>query len=116
MPDQIQTAERGSFMQFYHGAYRDDHSAWPNRALHIAGTTGGLMLLAASVTVIPNWWALAFPVAHVVPGLIGHRLFERNAQLGDIRVFQGQYPGLWYMAANHMMTLYVFASLLRLKK
>jgi hypothetical protein len=59
------------------------------------------------------WWALAFPVVHAVPGLIGHRLFERNAQLGDVRVFQGEYPGLWFMAANHMMMIEVLTGWLR---
>jgi hypothetical protein len=113
MSEQIQSAERGSFIQFYRGAYRNDHSTWPNRALHIAGTIAGLMLLAASFTVIPMWWALAFPVVHAVPGLIGHRLFERNAQLGDVRVFQGEYPGLWFMAANHMMMIEVLTGWLR---
>jgi hypothetical protein len=104
MPDQMQTGERGGFMQFYRGAYRDDHSAWPNRALHIAGTVGGLALLAASFILVPLRWALAFPVVHVVPGLIGHRLFDRNAELGDLRIFQRKYPAHWFMVANHMMT------------
>jgi hypothetical protein len=66
------------------------------------GTFGGLALLIASVTIIPLWWALAFPIVHAVPGLIGHRLFERNAELGDVRVFNGAYPGHWFMGANHL--------------
>ena len=115
MADYRNTAERSSFMQFYRGAYRDDHITRGNRTLHIAGTIAGLALLVASVTIIPIWWALAFPVVHAVPGLIGHRLFERNAKLGDVRVFQGGYPGHWFMAANHMMTARVFCDLVTLR-
>jgi hypothetical protein len=90
------------FWDFYHGAYANDHSCWPNRALHHAGVVSGLALLVASVTIIPIWWALAFPLLHALPGLIGHWLFERNAQIGDLRVFDGTYPGIWFMTANHI--------------
>jgi hypothetical protein len=91
------------FWTFYHGAYRDDHQTWQNKALHIFGTLSGLALLVASVTIIPIWWALAFPIVHAAPGLLGHRLFERNAELGDLRFVGGHYPNLWFMAANHVM-------------
>jgi hypothetical protein len=97
-------ADRPDFMTFYRGAYAADHKHPANLALHMAGTIAGLGLLVASLTVIPLWCALAFPVVHAAPGLIGHRLFDRNEALGDIRVLQGDYPGLWYMAANHLMT------------
>jgi hypothetical protein len=70
--------------------------------LHAVGSLGGIALLIASVTVWPLWWGLAFPFVHAVPGLIGHRLFERNLSLGDVRMFDGDYPGLWFMAANHL--------------
>jgi hypothetical protein len=93
-----------TFWQFYRGAYQDDHKAWQNKALHIFGTLSGLALLVASVTIIPIYWALAFPVVHAVPGLIGHRLFDRNLELGDVRFIRGHYPNLWFMAANHLMT------------
>ena len=116
MADQTQTTELGSFMQFYRGAYHDDHVTWGNRTFHIAGTVSGIALLAASFTVIPVWWALAFPVVHAVPGLIGHRLFERNAELGDVRVFRGNYPRLWFVLANHMMTAQVFWDLIMLRR
>jgi hypothetical protein len=102
MPTTQPKPPRGTFMDFYRGAYADDHAKWPNRALHMIGTFGGLALLIASVTILPIWWALAFPIVHAVPGLIGHRLFERNPELGDVRVFNGAYPGHWFMAANHL--------------
>ena len=112
----METNGRGTFMQFYRGAYRDDHSTWGNRGFHISGTIAGLALLVASLTIIPIGWALAFPVVHALPGLVGHRLFERNADLGDARVFHGDYPGLWFIMANHMMTLHAIGRLFRVAK
>jgi hypothetical protein len=87
----------------------------PNRAFHIFGTLAGIALLIASITLIPIWWAPAFPVVHAVPGLIGHRLFERNANLGDVRVFQRDYSGHWFMVANHIMTAQATWNILKLK-
>jgi hypothetical protein len=110
------SAKRGSFKQFYNGAYRDDHATMGNRVFHIAGTLAGLALIAVSLTVVSLWWALAFPIVHAVPGLVGHRLFERNSALGDIRVFQGKYPGHWYMLANHMMTGRALLDMVRLRE
>ena len=93
-----------SFAEFYRHHYREDHSRPANVALHITGTVAGLALLASSVAIISPWWALAFPLVHAAPGLVGHRLFERNPAIGDIRVVGGNFPGLWYIAANHIAT------------
>jgi hypothetical protein len=41
--------------------------------------------------------------------LIGHRLFERNFVLGDLRFVDGHYPPLWFIVANHIMTWEVLA-------
>jgi hypothetical protein len=54
--------QHSPFWTFYHGAYHNDHKTWPNRSLHIIGTLAGLALLVASVTIMPLWCALAFPV------------------------------------------------------
>jgi hypothetical protein len=103
------------FWAFYHGAYRDDHQTWQNKALHIFGTLSGLALLVASLTIIPIWWSLAFPIVHAAPGLLGHRLFERNPELGDVRFVGGQYPSLWFIAANHVMTFEVLWHVITLR-
>jgi hypothetical protein len=91
-------------MDFYRVAYWDEHKVPTNIALHMAGTIAGVLLLVSSLTVISTWWALAFPVVHVVPGLIGHRLFERAEAIGDSRIFRTDVPVWWFMVANHMMT------------
>jgi hypothetical protein len=109
------SAKSDGFKQFYNGAYRNDHATMGNRVFHIVGTLAGLALIAASLTILPLWWAFAFPVVHAGPGLIGHRLFERNSVLGDVRVFQGMYPGHWYMLANHIMTGHALLDILTLR-
>jgi hypothetical protein len=92
------------FLHFYRHAYWEEHKVPINIAIHMAGTIAGVLLLIASATVTSAWWALAFPVVHVLPGLIGHRLFERAEAIGDARIFRTDVPGWWFIVANHMMT------------
>jgi hypothetical protein len=104
----------GTFKDFYREAYWDEHKVPINIAIHMAGTMAGVLLLVASVTVISPWWALAFPIVHIGPGLIGHRLFERAEVIGDARIFRTDVPGWWFIFANHMMTgrmLWAFVTL-----
>lgn len=102
-----------TFWEFYRGPYHNDHKSSANRAMHIIGTIGGLSLVIASLTVIPIYWAIAFPIVHALPGLIGHRLFERNLEIGDIRFTAQRYPNIWFIVANHLMTCEVAVELLR---
>ena len=94
----------GGISAFYANDYRPDHSTAANIAMHMLGTLAGLALLTASATIISGWWALLFPIVHAAPGLIGHRLFERNESVGDVRVFRNDYPAWWFIVANHWMT------------
>jgi hypothetical protein len=43
-------------------------------------------------------------VVHAVPGLIGHRWLERNVAVGDARWRRTDFPGWWFIVANHRMT------------
>lgn len=97
-------SERVGFDSFYRDHFVPEHSHPANVALHIFGTLAGLLLIAASLTVIPLWWALLFPVVHVAPGLIGHRLFDRNEAVGDVRVLRKDFPLWWFLWGNHRMT------------
>jgi hypothetical protein len=54
---------------------------------------GGVWLLAL----------LTYPVVHAAPGLIGHRLFERDARVGDVRVTRADHPRWWFILANHRL-------------
>ena len=92
-----------SFGEFYATAYRSDHRHPINLALHIIGVFSGLGVIVASLTIWPLWTALAFPVAHVVPGLIGHRLFDRDEAVGDARLTRTDFPLWWFLVANHLM-------------
>ena len=95
---------RGDFDSFYREHFIPEHSHPANVALHIIGTLAGLVLLVASVTIISLWWGLLFPIVHVVPGLIGHRLFDRNEAVGDVRVLRKDFPLWWFVIGNHRMT------------
>lgn len=99
----IVTKQR-DFGSFYRDHFIPEHSHPANVALHIFGTVAGLALSVASMTVMPFWWVLLFPVVHVVPGLIGHRLFDRNEEVGDLRVLRKDFPLWWFLIANHMLT------------
>jgi hypothetical protein len=106
--------EHGSFMEFYRNAYWDEHKVPINIALHVVGTIAGVVLIIASLTVISPWWALAFPIVSIGPGLLGHRLFERAEAIGDARIFRTDVPGWWFIVANHIMTaqlLWAFVTL-----
>jgi hypothetical protein len=95
--------ERASFKEFYATVYREDHRHPANLALHIVGVLAGLGLIAASITVWPWWTVFGFPIAHVAPGLVGHRLFDRDQILGDIRLTRTDFPLWWFLIANHLM-------------
>jgi hypothetical protein len=100
-------SERTSFKNFYATTYRTDHQHPINLALHIFGVFAGLSLIAASLTIWPLWTMLGFPVAHVAPGLLGHRLFDRDDAVGDIRLTRTDFPLWWFLVANHLMALRV---------
>jgi hypothetical protein len=100
---------RIGFAAFFATVYRAEHRHPANLALHILGVVAGLALIVASLTVWPLWSALAFPLVHVLPGLVGHRLFDRDAAVGDVRVTRSDYPLWWFLLANHLMAARVLA-------
>jgi hypothetical protein len=102
-------ATRIPFRDFYADHYLADHKHPANIALHAVGTIGSAAFMAGALFSPMPWLALLYPVVHAAPGLIGHRLFDRNAELGDLRFVGGKFPNLWFIAANHVLT----ASLLR---
>ena len=55
--------------------------------LHIAGSVAGPVAGTVFLPVAPAspmpWLALLYPAVHAAPGLLGRRLFERNAVVGD---------------------------------
>lgn len=92
------------FAVFYTNHYLAEHRHPANVALHVVGTVGALGFMAAALVSPLPWLALLFPVVHAGPGLIGHRLFERNAAIGDVRVLRSDFPAWWFIVANHRLT------------
>jgi hypothetical protein len=92
------------FREFYQSVFLDEHKHLGTVVLHVLGTVAGLALLISVPFGLSAWWALLFPLVHAAPGLLGHRLFERNADVGDVRVTRKDYSSLWFIAANHWMT------------
>lgn len=101
MTDEVK--KQVSFKEFYNTAYREDHQHPAKLALHIVGVIAGLGLIVASVTILPWWSVLGFPIAHVAPGLVGHRLFDRDQTVGDMRLTRKDFPLWWFIVANHLM-------------
>lgn len=93
------------FKDFYERVFLAEHQNPANVGLHLFGTVLGIFFVVAALLLSSPWLALAFPLVHAMPGLIGHRLFERNLSVGDIRVTRKDYSPLWFIAANHLMTM-----------
>lgn len=92
-----------SFETFYRDTFLPEHRHPLNVAMHALGVLGGIGLLVWTVATGKLWWALAWPAAHAAPGLLGHRLFERNAAVGDLRVTRKDAPSWWFILGNHRM-------------
>jgi hypothetical protein len=104
-PSNAEAAARG-FDEFYRLVFLPEHRHPVNVALHVFGTVAGLAYVPTMLS-MPWWWwpaVVLFPVVHAGPGLIGHRLLERNQYVGDARWRRTDFPGWWFIAANHRMT------------
>ncbi len=101
------------FSEFYRHHFLAEHQHPLTVALHVGGTIAGVVFLAAALLSRWPWAALLFPVVPAAPGLIGHRLFERNAAVGDVRVTRTDFPPWWFIAAKHWL---MFDVLLRRRR
>jgi hypothetical protein len=95
---------RPSFATFYRKHFLLEHRHPANIALHVGGTLLSAVWLIVTLLSAWPWLALAYPIVHAAPGLLGHRLFERNAAVGDLRVLRNDFPGWWFIVANHWLT------------
>lgn len=99
----LQEPQSLGFAAFYRTHYLAEHSAPGNVALHVLGTVAGLAWIPATLASSYPWLALMFPLVHAAPGLLGHRWFERNPTVGDLRVLRRDFPPHWFIAANHRL-------------
>jgi hypothetical protein len=97
------TTRTVSFNDFYEQHFLPEHQHPINRGLHLLGTFAALAWVPAWLWLGQPAWLLLFPVVHAGPGLVGHRLFERSAAVGDVRVLRKDFSPLWFIAANHRM-------------
>lgn len=95
-----------SFQDFYRNVFLPEHRHPLNVTLHIAGTLAGLAWIPWALS-LPGLWKLAvllFPVVHAAPGLVGHRLVDRNPAVGDARWRRTDHPRWLFIVANHRLT------------
>lgn len=104
---QADEAGKAGFETFYRETFLQEHQHPINIALHLLGTIFGLAFVVWVLTLPLAWYPalLLFPLIHGAPGLLGHRLFERNAVVGDARWQRKDYSMSWFIAANHRMAL-----------
>jgi hypothetical protein len=93
-----------TFSDFYRDTFLAEHRHPGNIALHVFGTIISAVFVIAVFSASMPWFVLMYPIVHAAPGLIGHRLFERSASVGDVRVTRSDYSPVWFIAGNHRMT------------
>jgi hypothetical protein len=67
----------GSMAEFY-PFYLSEHSNRTSRRLHFAGTSLGLVFLAAAIVTLNGWFVLAGLVCGYAFAWVGHFFFEKN--------------------------------------
>jgi hypothetical protein len=95
---------RTRFSNFYHQVFLPEHQHIFNVALHVIGTFASTAIPFVAWAIDMPLLILLYPVVHVLPGLVGHRLFERSSGVGDVRLTRKDYPLVWFMIGNHCMT------------
>jgi hypothetical protein len=98
-------SSRPSFAEFYREHFRAEHQHPANVSLHVLGVLASTVWLVWTINSPLPWLALAYPVVHAAPGLAGHRLFERNPAVGDVRVLRRDFPMAWFVLGNHVLVL-----------
>jgi hypothetical protein len=92
------------FWTFYNTVFlKEHHHPW-NALFHVSGTLLGWAVVPVVFLLRASWlYLLLTPVLLIVPGQIGHRIWERNGDVGDVRVFRSDFPGIWFLFGNHVM-------------
>jgi hypothetical protein len=93
-----------NYSQFYNSVFLAEHRSTIAIATHVFGTVLGLAWVGWALYANHYWLLLAFPIVHAVPGLIGHRIAERNPDVGDIRITRKDFPLWWFIVGNHQMS------------
>jgi hypothetical protein len=94
-----------AFRRFYQQHFLPEHQHPANQALHVLAVFASAGLVGLSFVLRLPWLALAYPFVHAAPGLLGHRLFERSAAVGDLRLTRQDFPLWWFIVANHLLVV-----------
>lgn len=97
-------AFRTRFYLFYNKVYLPEHQDPRTVFFHALGTVMGLIWIPVSIVFLHPITIVCFPVIHGVPGILAHRFFERNEEVGNLRINRKDYSNLWFMLANHIFT------------
>jgi hypothetical protein len=92
-----------TFDNFYLHHFLAEHRHPANVALHVAGALASAVMVLWAIAAGQPAWIVAFPLVHVLPGLLGHRVFERSAAVGDLRVGRRDFPLWWFIAGNYRL-------------
>ena len=93
--ESVAAAGFASFAAFY-PFYLSEHRNGTCRALHFAGSTLVLVLVALAIASGNAWWLLAVPIAGYGFAWVGHFVFEKN------RPATFRYPA-WSLAGDWVM-------------
>ena len=95
-----------TFQDFYNTIFLPEHQHASNRLLHVLGIGASSLVVLAACYWRGAWLLLLllYPVFFALPGLLGHRLYERSASVGDVRVTRTDHPKRWFWWANYVMT------------
>jgi hypothetical protein len=100
------------FSRFYNNQFTAEHQNSLNIFMHVFGTVGSAVFLIWALTSTYWWLALLYPAVHALPGLLGHRLFEKSPELGNLRINRTDFPLWWFIIANHILTAKVAKGLI----
>jgi hypothetical protein len=91
------------FKKFYEEVFLLEHQSRLNRYLHYLGVYLSFMVIPLAIYFSNIFLLLAYLPVHVIPGLLGHYLFERNSTIGNIRIDRRDFPIFWFILANILM-------------
>ncbi len=101
---QQSSEQKRNYQNFYRTVFLAEHRSTIAIATHVFGTLLGILWLVFAIVSKDYWFCLLFPIVHAAPGLIGHRIAERNPEVGDIRITRKDFPLWWFIVGNHQMS------------
>jgi hypothetical protein len=94
-----------TFEDFYTNIFIPEHQNPWNVGFHAVGVFSSLALIGlVAAKKLHPLYLLTYPGVVAVPGLIGHRLFERNEVIGDARFLRKDYPLHYFLIGNYYIT------------